>query len=250
MASVLGVLGCACPEPAGGELPWWGGCWQSQQGSAVLFATVIFLASVSAGWSATLAVRAIWVMLVFSFVFLAGAKAFVCDQCGAQFSKEDALETHRQTHTGMLTFLFFCLTPSPNKQCRRKQCACCLPPRAVRLSWSPFPGPVTSPPGSSYVWGRNWSRVPPPCPWESSKARARQCSLLDLPLTCPFLSIPCRMTSAKHLLSVSKLTALTADSKYKTKLHEKSFFSWIQWQRREQAEVDPLHLVLSYSVPK
>lgn len=30
----------------------------------------------------------------------AGAKAFVCDQCGAQFSKEDALETHRQTHTG------------------------------------------------------------------------------------------------------------------------------------------------------
>lgn len=33
----------------------------------------------------------------------AGAKAFVCDQCGAQFSKEDALETHRQTHTGELT---------------------------------------------------------------------------------------------------------------------------------------------------
>lgn len=32
----------------------------------------------------------------------AGAKAFVCDQCGAQFSKEDALETHRQTHTGEL----------------------------------------------------------------------------------------------------------------------------------------------------
>ncbi|XP_054032148.1 zinc finger and BTB domain-containing protein 16 isoform X2 [Dryobates pubescens] len=30
----------------------------------------------------------------------AGAKALVCDQCGAQFSKEDALETHRQTHTG------------------------------------------------------------------------------------------------------------------------------------------------------
>ncbi|XP_054659399.1 zinc finger and BTB domain-containing protein 16 isoform X7 [Grus americana] len=29
----------------------------------------------------------------------AGAKALVCDQCGAQFSKEDALETHRQTHT-------------------------------------------------------------------------------------------------------------------------------------------------------
>lgn len=35
----------------------------------------------------------------------AGAKAFVCDQCGAQFSKEDALETHRQTHTGELTLL-------------------------------------------------------------------------------------------------------------------------------------------------
>lgn len=33
-------------------------------------------------------------------IFSAGAKAFVCDQCGAQFSKEDALETHRQTHTG------------------------------------------------------------------------------------------------------------------------------------------------------
>lgn len=24
----------------------------------------------------------------------------VCDHCGAQFSKDDALETHRQTHTG------------------------------------------------------------------------------------------------------------------------------------------------------
>lgn len=35
----------------------------------------------------------------------AGAKAFVCDQCGAQFSKEDALETHRQTHTGELTLI-------------------------------------------------------------------------------------------------------------------------------------------------
>lgn len=34
------------------------------------------------------------------FFLSAGAKAFVCDQCGAQFSKEDALETHRQTHTG------------------------------------------------------------------------------------------------------------------------------------------------------
>lgn len=34
------------------------------------------------------------------FSLSAGAKAFVCDQCGAQFSKEDALETHRQTHTG------------------------------------------------------------------------------------------------------------------------------------------------------
>lgn len=29
-----------------------------------------------------------------------GPKALVCDQCGAQFSKEDALESHRQTHTG------------------------------------------------------------------------------------------------------------------------------------------------------
>lgn len=89
-----------------------------------------------------------------------------------------------------------------------------------------------------------------PAPWESSKARARQCSLLDLALTCPFLSIPCRMTSAKHLLSVSKLTALTAELKHKTKLDEKRFFSWSRWQRREQAEVDPLHLVLSCSVPK
>lgn len=36
-----------------------------------------------------------------SFSFLtAGAKAFLCDHCGAQFSKEDALESHRQTHTG------------------------------------------------------------------------------------------------------------------------------------------------------
>lgn len=34
------------------------------------------------------------------FLSAAGAKALVCDQCGAQFSKEDALETHRQTHTG------------------------------------------------------------------------------------------------------------------------------------------------------
>lgn len=34
------------------------------------------------------------------FLSPAGAKALVCDQCGAQFSKEDALETHRQTHTG------------------------------------------------------------------------------------------------------------------------------------------------------
>ncbi|XP_072467162.1 zinc finger and BTB domain-containing protein 16 isoform X3 [Notamacropus eugenii] len=39
-----------------------------------------------------------------------GAKAFVCDQCGAQFSKEDALETHRQTHTGtdMAVFCLLC----------------------------------------------------------------------------------------------------------------------------------------------
>lgn len=45
-------------------------------------------------------------MLFIFFPSLAGAKAFVCDQCGAQFSKEDALEAHRQTHTGMLTFFF------------------------------------------------------------------------------------------------------------------------------------------------
>ncbi|KAI4564140.1 hypothetical protein MJT46_009938 [Ovis ammon polii x Ovis aries] len=40
----------------------------------------------------------------------AGAKAFVCDQCGAQFSKEEALETHRQTHTGtdMAVFCLLC----------------------------------------------------------------------------------------------------------------------------------------------
>uniref|UniRef100_A0A672M8S3 Zinc finger and BTB domain containing 16a n=1 Tax=Sinocyclocheilus grahami TaxID=75366 RepID=A0A672M8S3_SINGR len=30
----------------------------------------------------------------------AGEKAIVCDQCGAQFQKEDALEAHRQIHTG------------------------------------------------------------------------------------------------------------------------------------------------------
>lgn len=66
-------------------------------------------------------------MLVFSFVFLAGAKAFVCDQCGAQFSKEDALETHRQTHTGMLTFLFFLLN-SFSKQTVQEEAVCLLPP--------------------------------------------------------------------------------------------------------------------------
>lgn len=44
-----------------------------------------------------------------SFLSPAGAKALVCDQCGAQFSKEDALETHRQTHTGMW--------PSPSTLC-------------------------------------------------------------------------------------------------------------------------------------
>lgn len=42
----------------------------------------------------------------FSFVFfclclVAGEKAIVCDQCGAQFQKEDALEAHRQIHTGV-----------------------------------------------------------------------------------------------------------------------------------------------------
>lgn len=36
------------------------------------------------------------------FCFVAGAKPFACDQCGAQFSQEDALEAHRQTHTGRL----------------------------------------------------------------------------------------------------------------------------------------------------
>lgn len=40
------------------------------------------------------------------FLSPAGAKALVCDQCGAQFSKEDALETHRQTHTGTWPSLF------------------------------------------------------------------------------------------------------------------------------------------------
>ncbi|KAL4608675.1 hypothetical protein GN956_G24806 [Arapaima gigas] len=35
----------------------------------------------------------------------AGAKAIVCDQCGAQFPKEDDLEAHRQIHTGMETQL-------------------------------------------------------------------------------------------------------------------------------------------------
>uniref|UniRef100_A0A8C0ICL9 Zinc finger and BTB domain-containing protein 16 n=1 Tax=Bubo bubo TaxID=30461 RepID=A0A8C0ICL9_BUBBB len=44
------------------------------------------------------------------FLSPAGAKALVCDQCGAQFSKEDALETHRQTHTGtdMAVFCLLC----------------------------------------------------------------------------------------------------------------------------------------------
>ena len=66
-------------------------------------------------------------MLLFPFVFPAGAKAFVCDQCGAQFSKEDALETHRQTHTGMLTFLFLLLN-SFSKQTVQKEALCMLPP--------------------------------------------------------------------------------------------------------------------------
>lgn len=30
----------------------------------------------------------------------APAEALVCDQCGATFSSEDALDAHRQTHTG------------------------------------------------------------------------------------------------------------------------------------------------------
>lgn len=40
--------------------------------------------------------------ICFVFCFVAGAKPFACDQCGAQFSQEDALEAHRQTHTGRL----------------------------------------------------------------------------------------------------------------------------------------------------
>lgn len=36
----------------------------------------------------------------FFFSLTAGAKAIVCDQCGAQFPKEDDLEAHRQVHTG------------------------------------------------------------------------------------------------------------------------------------------------------
>lgn len=55
--------------------------------------------------------------LIFTFIeffFLpAGPKALVCDQCGAQFSKEDALEAHRQTHTG--TTLLALSDHKPNK---------------------------------------------------------------------------------------------------------------------------------------
>ncbi|KAK1787422.1 hypothetical protein P4O66_002908 [Electrophorus voltai] len=36
----------------------------------------------------------------FTFGSGAGEKAIVCDQCGAQFQKEDDLEAHRQIHTG------------------------------------------------------------------------------------------------------------------------------------------------------
>lgn len=46
------------------------------------------------------------------FLSPAGAKALVCDQCGAQFSKEDALETHRQTHTGTWPSPVFPFPPS------------------------------------------------------------------------------------------------------------------------------------------
>ncbi|KAK3531864.1 hypothetical protein QTP70_032768 [Hemibagrus guttatus] len=42
-----------------------------------------------------------------------GPKALVCDQCGAQFSKEDALEAHRQTHTGSN----FPSAPTPKHLC-------------------------------------------------------------------------------------------------------------------------------------
>ncbi|XP_068173705.1 zinc finger and BTB domain-containing protein 16-A-like isoform X1 [Antennarius striatus] len=40
----------------------------------------------------------------------APAEALVCDQCGATFSSEDALEAHRQTHTGtdMAVFCLLC----------------------------------------------------------------------------------------------------------------------------------------------
>lgn len=37
---------------------------------------------------------------IYIFSFTAGAKAFVCEQCGAQFSKEDAYDAHRRTHNG------------------------------------------------------------------------------------------------------------------------------------------------------
>lgn len=62
-------------------------------------------------WNITLMVTA-------SSFFSAGAKAFVCDQCGAQFSKEDALETHRQTHTGELTDPHSPGLGPPECQCR------------------------------------------------------------------------------------------------------------------------------------
>lgn len=34
----------------------------------------------------------------------------MCDQCGATFSSEDALEAHRQTHTGILQTRMHALT--------------------------------------------------------------------------------------------------------------------------------------------
>uniref|UniRef100_A0A4W3H3K2 Zinc finger and BTB domain-containing protein 16-like n=1 Tax=Callorhinchus milii TaxID=7868 RepID=A0A4W3H3K2_CALMI len=45
----------------------------------------------------------------------AGAKAFVCDQCGAQFSKEDGLDAHRRTHTGKpcISILILCSKHQP-----------------------------------------------------------------------------------------------------------------------------------------
>lgn len=78
----------------------------------------------------------------------AGAKAFVCDQCGAQFSKEDALETHRQTHTGELTLL-------PLLQVPRRVTAHGF---AVSSRQHPFISDTHSFPGGA-VSGASWAGV-------------------------------------------------------------------------------------------